>query len=74
MQKFVKKVTETIILETIDGAGPDGSIVSIVPAKKGNHVELVIGSMYINAYAPAFTKGGLRELIYILQEVHDAMK
>lgn len=73
MQDFVKKVTKTTIIKTIDAVGPSGALVSIIPFENNKAINLVIGAKYRDAYAPSFSKEGLKELILILQEVHDAL-
>ncbi len=73
MSKFVKTETKTTILETINYYGLDYSYISIVPLTHTAGVDIVIGAAYEDKWDSGFSKSGVKELISILQEVHDAM-
>jgi hypothetical protein len=74
MSKFVETEVKTTILETMDAFGPNLSFVSIVPMTYVSGVEVVIGARYADRNSYCFSKSGLKELINILKEVHDAME
>lgn len=70
---FVKTVTTRTILQVIDGDGPDCIYMSVDPLTSGG-IDLVIGATFKDKCASALSKDGLRQLIDILTEIHEAME
>lgn len=71
---FVKTVKTSTILEVIDGDGPDCIYMSVSPRNGNKEIYLVIGAMFNDKCAYTLSKDGLRQLIDILTEIHEAMK
>ena len=69
--KFV--VTAPTINTIIDGQGPEGTYMSVVPFCGYKGIELVIGCRYAHVDACSFSKDGLKELIDILTDIHEVM-
>ncbi len=76
MYSFV--TTETKVVKTlnkvIDGDGPSGLDMSIVPSLSGRLVEIVIGARYRDARCCHASKQTIEELINLLKDIHDAME
>lgn len=72
MTEFVKTETKTTIIDTMDGNGPDASLVSITTLGP-RAINLVIGARFRDSCASGFSKEGLGDLIKILRQVHGAM-
>jgi len=70
--KFV--VTKKAVNKVIDGNGPLCSLMSVEPSKFGKNISLVIGARYESAVACSFSKEGVKELIDILADIHEAME
>jgi len=70
--KFV--VTKKVVNKVIDGNGPQCSCMSVEPSKYGKSISLVIGARYESAVACSFSKEGVKELIDILADIHEAME
>lgn len=71
MSKFVKEVVTHKVVRVIDGSGPCGVYMSVVPY--GDTLSLVIGAMWEDACASSLSKSGLAELIEELKLIHGAM-
>ena len=71
--KFV--VTKKAVNKVIDGNGPQSSYMSVEPeGHYGKGINLVIGARYESAVACSFSKEGVKELIDILTDIHEAME
>jgi hypothetical protein len=57
----------------INGKGPQYSSMSVVPYRNNAGIYLVIGADYEHAGACSLNKHGLKELIDILTDIHEAM-
>jgi hypothetical protein len=69
--KFV--CTKKVVNRVIDGQGPDFSLMSVEPSYGVAVIELVIGAKFEHADACSLSKEGLKELIAILTDIHEAM-
>lgn len=65
-------VTKKVVKRVIDGHGPLGILMSVVP-KGADCIDLVIGSGYENKCSCAIDRKGVGELIDILMEIQEAM-
>jgi len=65
-------VTEKRVNTVIDGVGPGYTLMSVIPYG-GDCVDITIGAKRKNRCGPSFCKETLRELIQILEEIHEAM-
>jgi hypothetical protein len=74
MDKFVEQVTTTKLCKVIDGDGPDGINMSVLPYTSGDAIHLVIGAQWKDECASSLSKAGLYQLICTLQDIHKAMK
>lgn len=74
MTKFVKTETFTTkkVVDAINVDGPGGCYMSF-EEDFGGMYNLVIGARYENRCASLFTKDSIKELIDILQEIHDTL-
>jgi len=76
MTKFVKTETVTTkkVVDAINVNGPGGCYMSFkkVPYSQ-NTFQIVIGANFEDSCAAFFNKGSLKELIDILQEIHDTL-
>jgi hypothetical protein len=71
--KFV--VTKKAVNKVIDGDGPLCSHMSVDPeGQYGKGINLVIGARYGDRCACRFNKEGVKELIDILTDIHEAME
>ena len=70
--KFV--ITKKAVNKVIDGNGPLSSYMSVEPSKYGKSINLVIGARYESACSCSFSKEGVKELIDILADIHEAME
>jgi hypothetical protein len=71
---FVKTVTTKKIVDAINVDGPDGCYMSFRQEPfHEDTFEMVIGAKFENRCAALFTKEGIKELIDILQEIHDTL-
>lgn len=70
---FVKTVATKKIIDAINTDGPDSCYMSFTEYNKGSSYELVIGAKYEHRCAARFSKEGIKELIDILQEIHDTL-
>jgi hypothetical protein len=70
--KFV--VTTPAINRVIDGVGPDFSLMSVEPSYGGAVIELVVGAHWSKRTSCSFSRGGVKELIDILRDIHAAME
>jgi hypothetical protein len=64
--------TKKVINEILDGDGPDYIVMSVLPGD--NRIDLVIGTHYGNREACSLSKEGVKELIDILRDIHEAME
>jgi hypothetical protein len=70
MTQFVE--TKKQVRKVINGEGPNDTFMSVVPSG-GGAIGLVFGAVYEDACAHYLCKDGLKELIDILKDIHDAM-
>jgi hypothetical protein len=74
MTPFVTTKTTRAINSTVDGFCPGGALMSVVTrGGRFAQVGLTIGARYRHAESGHFSKDTLKDLIGILQEIHDAM-
>lgn len=72
MSEFVK--TTYKVNRVIDGCGPNGSYMSVIPSEGGKSIELVIGAAAEDRCAAYQNKKSLTELIQILTKIRDGME
>lgn len=70
-ETVVKKIVKTVI----NGNGPFCTYLSVDThgVKNPTTVDIVIGANYSNRAASAFNKEGLKELIDLFVDIHEAM-
>ena len=61
------------VATVINGSGPQYADMSVVADDMGG-IRLVIGARYDDRRACAFNKDGIKELIGILTEIHEALE
>jgi len=64
--------TKKVINEVLDGDGPDCIDMSV--SLNEGHIHLVIGTHYENRSACNLSREGVKELIGILRDIHEAME
>ena len=69
-QFVVKKKT---VATAIDGLGPELTYMSVEAVGTGR-INLVIGTHFKNRCACSLSKDGIKELIDMLSEIHEAME
>jgi hypothetical protein len=69
---FVKTVTTKKIVDAINVDGPGGCYMSF-EEHNGGIYNLVIGAKYEDRCAALFNRRSIKELIDILQEIHDTL-
>lgn len=70
--KFV--FTKKVVNRVIDGDGPQLCYMSVDPGEYNSDIKLVIGAAWSNKCACTFNKSGVKELIDILTDIHEAME
>ena len=76
MTKFVKTETVTTkkVVDAINVDGPGGCYMSFKKAPYSqDSFQIVIGANFEDRCAGFFSKNGIKELIDILQEIHDTL-
>ena len=74
MDKFVKTVTKSEVNKVVDGYGPQCIFMTVIPFRDGCSIELVIGACAEHMCASSLSKSGVKELISLLTEIHEAME
>lgn len=64
--------TKKVINEVLDGDGPEYIDMSVLLNE--GHINLVIGTRYGNRSACSLSREGVKELIDILRDIHEAME
>lgn len=72
--QFVKKPEKGEVLTVIDGDLPNSAFISVVPDGEIPLIDIVIGAEYKDRCSCRFSKNSVKELINILQEIHDVME
>ena len=65
-------VTKKVLVEVVDGSGPLGIFMSVVPKDEGI-IDLVIGAKYEDNFSCSLSAKGVGKLIDILKEIQEAM-
>ncbi len=64
--------TKKVINEVLNGDGPEYIVMSVLPDE--GRINLVIGTYYGNRNTCSLSREGVRELIDILRDIHEAME
>lgn len=64
--------TKKVVNKALDGRGPEFIYMSVEPVDTGR-IYLVIGAHFKNRCACSLSKRGVKELIDMLSEIHEAM-
>ena len=65
--------TKKVVNKAIDGIGPELTYMSVEPVDTGR-IYLVIGAHFKNRCACSLSKSGVKELIDMLSEIHEALE
>lgn len=66
-------VTKKVVSKALDGTGPEFIYMSVEPVDTGR-INLVVGAHFKDRCACSLSRMGLKHLIDMLSEIHEAME